>query len=599
MEKEKNLDVKVEIEDKTSRKLTMLYITALTAVALLSILGQLLIQKSINNQLSDSHVINLAGRQRYKSQQLAKLALLIHSNLDHKHYKDKIGELENVLKVWKKGHNGLQFGDPKMRLPGKNSLKIKRMFSSIGPYYNKIYDSAKEIILLQNNGINSNEEKEKFNKAIKEILGNEKLFLVGMDRIVHQYDIEAKEKVVFLRKAETLLLLFTLLILFIEGLFIFRPVVLTIRNTINELIFSERRASNLAQKLLYTNKNLEKSIKDLKDIYNALDNATILAKTDRYGIITYVNDKFCEISKFSKEELIGNRFDVISAHYHSKRFYDKMWETISGGCIWNDEIKNKAKDGSFFWLDATLVPVLNSDRTPDQYIGIYTDVTQRFKQSINEQKIRSSSLMEGQEKERKKIARELHDGLGQMLTALKFNIEGLKGAKSKREQTRLEEIKQFMLETIKETRRISFNLMPTVLNDFGIVSAFKHLSDQVSNHSGIHIIFENKSSVQRLNKTVEINLYRIVQEALNNAVKYAEANEVRIVLGSDEKNLQLIIMDNGVGFNKNPLESKKNLISSGNGISNIQERTSLINGNFKIETAPGKGTKIHIDIPFN
>src|SRR5690606_212452 len=136
----------------------------------------------------------------------------------------------------------------------------------------------------------------------------------------------------------------------------------------------------------------------------------------------------CEISQYSKEELVGNRFHMLSGHYHSKSFFDHLWEAISSGKIWNNEIKNRAKDGSYFWLDATIVPVLDKDQTLVQYIAIYTDITQRFKQSINEQKIKSASIIEGQEKERRKIARELHDGLGQMLTALKFNIEGLKGA---------------------------------------------------------------------------------------------------------------------------------------------------------------------------
>jgi PAS domain S-box-containing protein len=383
----------------------------------------------------------------------------------------------------------------------------------------------------------------------------------------------------------------------VEGFLIFRPVALKIKYTIRDLILSETRASDLARKLMHTNDTLERSLKDLSDINYALDNATIVAKTNRFGIISYVNEKFCEISQYSKEELIGNRFGMLSGHYHSKSFFDKLWEVVSSGKIWNNEIKNRAKDGSYFWLDATIVPVLDHENTPVQYIAIYTDVTQRFKQSINEQKIKSASIIEGQEKERRKIARELHDGLGQMLTALKFNIEGIKDPPTKKEKLKLDEIKKMLFDTIGEVRKISFNLMPSVLSDFGIVPGIKTLSDQVAKVSSRKIIFENNSTIDRLPKTVEINLYRIVQEALNNAIKYSEADEVKVMLINDDDYLKLEIADNGKGFAASTIndQTKRNL--SGNGISNIQERTSLVDGEFRIETAPGQGTKIIIKVP--
>jgi PAS domain S-box-containing protein len=585
-----------EIEEKTSSNLTRRYIIALTAVALLTITGQILIQHHINNQLSDSHIVNLAGRQRYKSQQICKMTLIIFSDLDHPHAADERKILRKLLEEWEGGHMGLQYGSKALDLPGKNSQKVQEMFSTIDPYFQYIYNSANKIIELDESG-EKDKSKERGRLAINRMLANENLFLEGMDAIVHQYESEALERVFFLKKIETILLSITLLILLFEGIFVFRPAVQTIKRTIRELLLSEEKASGMARLVMTANKSMEKSLKDLKDINFALEHATILAKTDRYGVITYVNDEFCDIAKYSRDELIGNRFQMLSGHYHSKQFFDKMWESISEGRIWNDEIKNKAKDGSPFWLDTTIVPVLGEDGVPASYIGIYVDITQKFKQSISEQKIRSASLIEGQEKERKKIARELHDGLGQMLTALKFNIEGIKGASSKRETVRLEEIKKMIVDTIGEVRRISFNLMPSVLSDFGITSAVKDLSEQVSKASRVNVVFDNHSSIKRLNKTTEINLYRIVQEGLNNAIKYAEADEVRIILSNNDESLNLTIADNGKGFNSK-IGSNGKPSSSGNGIVNIQERTSLINGEFKIETAPGMGTKIFIKVPF-
>jgi len=572
-----------------------MYIFALTAVALLTLTGQFLIQSSINSQLTDSHVVNLAGKQRFKSQEIVKLSLIMYARLDHNEYQNKIEELRNLIDYWEKNHMGLRYGSKELNLPGNNSPQVEEMFDAIDQNFYNVLNGALTICQLKENP--SEASQAEMDAAIRKILSNERTFLNGMDQIVHQYDVEAQQKMAFLRKIELVLLIITLFILIFEGLFIFRPAVLHIKTTIRELILSEEKASDLAKKLTVANRSLERSIRDLKDIHFALDHASIVAKTDKFGIISYVNDKFCEISKYKREELLSNRFNMISGHYHSKQFFDKMWETISCGKLWNDEIKNKAKDGSFFWLDTTIVPVLGNNGAPESYIAIYTDITQKFRQSINEQKIRSSSIIEGQEKERKKIARELHDGLGQKLTALKFNIEGLKGAASKTEKSRLNEIKNMLHETIAEVRRISFNLMPSVLSDFGIIPALKNLCDQVSKSSNIDVFFENQSTIQRLHKTVEINIYRITQEALNNAIKYAEADEVIIFVSNTDTCLTLSISDNGKGFNTSYLDSKVRSASSGNGIINIQERTSLINGEFRIETGIGKGTKIMIKVP--
>ena len=574
----------LSIENSTARKLTKLYVFALTLVAILTITGQILIQNSINKQLSDSHIINLAGKQRYMSQQISKVVLLIYADVPHIHSENKIDHLERLLINWKKNHQGLQYGNNEFNLNFKNSDKIKSMFLSLDIYFYKIYSAANTIIQLKKNSVNNLSKDKQVAECVQQIMANEKIFLVSMDNIVQQYDSEAKAKVLFLRRVEIILFILTLLILVIEGIFIFKPAASTIKKTIGDLIHSKNETSNIAQKLLEVNASLEQSLKDLNDVNYALNAATIVVKTNGHGTITFANEKFCEISGYTQNELIGNRFDLINGNYHSRTFFDDLWHTISAGKIWNNQIKNKAKDETFFWLDATIVPVYNKDLEPYQYIAIYTDISQRFKQTIHEQKIRSASLIEGQEKERRKIARELHDGLGQMLTALKFNIEGLKGAPSKKEKQSLEDIRNFLLDTIKEVRRISFNLMPSVLNDFGIIPAFKHLSEQVSKHSGIEVIFQNNCTVQRLNKAVEINLYRIVQEALNNAVKYAEADVVNIILENDQTFLFLKIIDNGIGFNSKQLD-RKNMVSSGNGISNIQERTSIINGEFKMESA--------------
>lgn len=208
-----------------------------------------------------------------------------------------------------------------------------------------------------------------------------------------------------------------------------------------------------------------------------------------------------------------------------------------------------------------------------------------------EKLLRISSVLDAQEKERQRLSRDLHDGLGQMLLATKIRIEQIINKEPKKNETRFNEAIELLKNSISEIRTISNDLMPTVLANFGLKEGIKRLCLDVGNNSGIDFDFSCDSfDDQKLEPKIQIYIFRIIQELLNNILKHSSAEKASLNIYSSDSILNIQISDNGTGFDI----SQKN---SGNGINNIIERTELLGGEIKFESEISKGTNVFLKIP--
>lgn len=205
---------------------------------------------------------------------------------------------------------------------------------------------------------------------------------------------------------------------------------------------------------------------------------------------------------------------------------------------------------------------------------------------------RLRSVFDGEEIERQRLSRELHDGIGQYLIALKLRLEGLSYSDSPRMKENIQELIDMFDSTIDEIRRISNNLMPSVLDAFGITIALRNLCHETGENTDTNVGFECYGNLEEMHAKINTYIFRIAQEALNNIVKHSEATDVKIILSRKNDTVTLTIMDNGKGF-----DPGKAANGGGNGLHNMRERVNLLHGSFGIDSKINHGTKITIVVP--
>ncbi|MGE5464371.1 MAG: GAF domain-containing sensor histidine kinase, partial [Syntrophothermus sp.] len=203
----------------------------------------------------------------------------------------------------------------------------------------------------------------------------------------------------------------------------------------------------------------------------------------------------------------------------------------------------------------------------------------------------AKSLVDIQETERRRIARELHDHLGQSLTGLQFMLETAKNQAVDAQRTRLEQIQDAVTEIIRDVREMSLNLRPSMLDDMGLVPTVLWHIDRYASQTGIHVNFQYDQFPGRIPLEIETAAYRIIQEALTNAARYAQVKEVFVGLVVQEDTLWVEILDNGKGFDTSAE------LKPSSGLSGMRERASLLGGYLLVESFINQGTQIVAALP--
>ncbi len=358
-------------------------------------------------------------------------------------------------------------------------------------------------------------------------------------------------------------------------------------------------------------KRTEEKLQSSQSFKSYFDSKIPYVFVNRTGALTLFNDRFVKSFGLSIEDQEKTIFKIFPDALQQGLDFRKVIQQNKRDLEQN-ELKYE-KDGETFYYSVEHIPQVKLGNDQGA-IFLFYDISKYAKdqkeveriirgkldEEIEYQKRLSYKILEAQQKERARIGKDLHDGIGQMLTALKFNIESISIPEENKLFGKIEKTKDIAGSIIKKVRQATFNLKPPELEDYGLDSALEKMAQSLSLYTGVEVNYVNRTDFDlRLTPKQESNIYSIVQEATNNAIKYSGVNHVTIFLSHSQEMVSIKIIDEGKGFDYKKQKSQTMLDdeSTKMGLSSMQERVNALDGRMFINTKPGKGTSITVNIP--
>ena len=353
-------------------------------------------------------------------------------------------------------------------------------------------------------------------------------------------------------------------------------------------------------------KNAEKQLRQneeqLSVIFNNTVDAMWLLKVEGEGKYKYqmVNAAYTRITGIEKGKTIGKYFGEVVPIPNLEKFNRRYSEAIETGEIkkFGDSVNVPA---GVIFAEMTIIPIKNEEGKVIQVLGVGNDITEQKKTQeellhMNNQLRELASHLENiREEERTNMAREIHDELGQQLTVLKMDVAWLNKRLTVKDENidkKLKGVLELIDKTIGTVRKISAELRPAVLDDLGLAEAIEWHSDNFTKHTCIPVEFSCNIDDNKFSPAITTAVFRIFQEALTNVARHAHATHVVCTLHQSDTCLNLIICDDGVGFDNAGKAQRKTL-----GLLGMKERVAMLGGNYSIESKQGEGTTLSFQFP--
>ena len=320
------------------------------------------------------------------------------------------------------------------------------------------------------------------------------------------------------------------------------------------------------------------------------------------GLILQANLTAAKLLGVTRSALVNQPFHKFIFREDQDTYYFLRRKQFMPGCYQQScDLRMVKEDGGPLWVHlASTIALDESDKSELRIV--LSDATERkqletsLREHAQQLQLVSRRVLEVQESERRRVAIELHDELGQLLTAVKINLQAQDRFKKQDSGELIAENIKIVDNALAQVRRLALALRPAMLDDLGLLPALRWLADQTTTRSGVAVELHAASLQQRLAPEVETACFRIVQEALTNTVRHAQAKQVTIYLRLDGDTLDLCVQDDGHGFDL--VAMRKRAQTGGSiGILGMQERASLMGGHLDIQSAPGLGCTVCLRCP--